>query len=234
MQVDDVNMSFDKAKQLIQTNYVDKVIAFLRKEAKRGATNSEFMKVYEVVMNQCDAQDNGQGLYAYFQKIIADYVEEQALPYTLGKKGTQLLEAWVEQWNNYTIFCKLLNRMFDYLNRYYLKNQSMNSLGVTSLKHFVSHFYERVKQDLLKALLEELTKDRNGEIINQDCIKAAIKTYVDMGLQSSVPDRVQGVFMWTGDKNLQHYEKEFEEPFLQKVNTEYEQRANLWISQLNC
>jgi len=38
------------------------------------------------------------------------------------KPKDQFLEAFVKVWDNYTMFAKLLDKMFDYLNRYFLKN----------------------------------------------------------------------------------------------------------------
>ena len=39
------------------------------------------------------------------------------------------------------MFTKLLDKMFDYLNRYYLKNMSMCSLSATALKKFNELLY---------------------------------------------------------------------------------------------
>jgi len=60
---------------------------------------------------------------------------------------------------------KLLDRMFDYLNRYYLKNQSMKMLGVTALEIFNQNFYLEVKDAFRTELLLNFTKDRNGDIV---------------------------------------------------------------------
>ena len=52
------------------------------------------------------------------------------------KNGFSLLIAYVKEWDNYAMFSKLMNRMFDYLDRSYLKILSFLTLGVTSLKLF--------------------------------------------------------------------------------------------------
>ena len=49
------------------------------------------------------------------------------------KTGQQLVETYVQVWKNYLLFSRLLDKMFEYLNRYYLKNQSMKFLGVVCL-----------------------------------------------------------------------------------------------------
>lgn len=56
---------------------------------------------------------------------------------------------------------KNMDRMFDYLNRYYLTNQQLKYLGETSMDLFKSKFYEQVKDPLRNATLEAFRQDRN-------------------------------------------------------------------------
>lgn len=52
------------------------------------------------------------------------------------------------------MYAKLLDKMFDYLNRYFLKNQSMKSLGQTALVKYNELFYERIKVELREVILD--------------------------------------------------------------------------------
>lgn len=51
------------------------------------------------------------------------------------------------------MLAKNMDRMFDYLNRYYLTNQQLKYLGETSMDLFKSKFYEQVKEPLRIATL---------------------------------------------------------------------------------
>jgi len=75
------------------------------------------------------------------------------------------MKAYLKIWSDYAMLIKLLDRMFDYLNRYYLKNQSMKMLGVTALEIFNQNFYLEVKDAFRTELLLNFTKDRNGDIV---------------------------------------------------------------------
>ena len=104
---------------------MDKVLAFLKGESNRVTTNVEFMKVYNMVLYQCDQEDNNNHLYGYFEKIVNGYLVNELIPFTQGKIGQGMLDAFVKCWSDFTMFSKLVERMFDYLNRYYLKNQCL-------------------------------------------------------------------------------------------------------------
>ena len=53
------------------------------------------------------------------------YINTEALPQIESKRGDALLTTFVQQWNNFLLFSRMVDKMFDYLNRYYLKNQSL-------------------------------------------------------------------------------------------------------------
>ena len=50
-------------------------------------------------------------------------MKDVAVPQVNEKRGTSgVMTAYLKVWDNYAMLVKLLDRMFDYLNRYYLKN----------------------------------------------------------------------------------------------------------------
>ena len=50
----------DQCKAFIHENYVDKLLKFLRGESNRVTTNVEYMKVYQLIIYQCDTNDNNE------------------------------------------------------------------------------------------------------------------------------------------------------------------------------
>ena len=55
-----------------------------------------------------------------------------------------------------------------------------------------------------------------------------------MGLGNAKSMKVESGFIWQGDKKLDYYEQEFEQNLLTYSREEFEKKANLWISTLNC
>jgi hypothetical protein len=47
-------LSYPKAEVLIQNDYINKVLAFMEGKSARVVSNKEYLKVYGVVMAQCD------------------------------------------------------------------------------------------------------------------------------------------------------------------------------------
>lgn len=227
-------LDYEEAAKQIRDSYINKVLAFMKGESARVVSNKEYMRVYGIVMNQCDQQDNGAKLHTLYLQTLESYIRKDALAYMNSRPRVEFLEAFVKVWENYTMFAKLLDKMFDYLNRYFLKNQSMSSLGITALKKFNELFYPEIKLTLRGMLLTQISKDRNREAVNREILKKVIQCYVDMGLAGAKTMKIEQGFIWQGDKKLDTYEQEFEQSFLTYTREEFEKKANLWISTLNC
>lgn len=54
------------AANIIKEHYINKVLAFMKGDSARVVSNKEFMRVYDIVMNQCDTQDNGPKLHTLY------------------------------------------------------------------------------------------------------------------------------------------------------------------------
>jgi hypothetical protein len=59
---------------------------------------------------------------------IDAHLKNDALTY-LNEHKFEFLQAFVKVWDNYSMYVKLLDKMFDYLNRYYIKNHTLITLG---------------------------------------------------------------------------------------------------------
>jgi hypothetical protein len=107
-------------------------------------------------------------------------------------------------------------------------------LGETALIKFKELLYPEIKITLREKLFENITKDRNREAVPREVLKRVIQCYLDMGLAGAKSMKVDGGFVWQGDRKLEHYDAEFEQYFLAYSREEFEKKANLWIGTHNC
>jgi cullin 1 len=218
----------------IKQGYIDRIVNFLNGQASRVVNNQEFMQIYEIIVNQCDTEDNNEDLYQFFESECDNYINSYLVPTLRGKRGEHMVAAFVKCWNNFAIFSKCCHRMFDYLDRYFLKNHNLALLGENSLKRFREKVHDAHRRDILAAVLDQIRRDRDGEEVNLENLKTTLQAYVDMGLDKPKTQKIPSGIVWQGDKNLFVYESEFEAPLLEMTQVDYERKANLWNSQKNC
>ena len=53
-------ININECRAFIADNYVTKLRKYLRDEAASVSSHEEFMKVYQVIIYQCDVNDNNQ------------------------------------------------------------------------------------------------------------------------------------------------------------------------------
>ena len=117
------------------------------------------------------------------------------------KNEENLLKDYIKEWKDYTILVHFMRKMFSYLDRYYLRNNNTVSLATSALHLFRDQCFNTVIDRLRTAILNQITKDRNNEIVDLDLVKRAIYTFVEMGFISADIVKQDDDFIWKGDKN---------------------------------
>jgi hypothetical protein len=146
-----------------------------------------------------------------------------------------LLREYIRQLDNFTILARWLSKVFNYIDRYYLMFNQLDSTCLVSLKTFREVVFTDLRKKLLDALMDEITKYREKEDVNWDILHKTIETFINVGYKKDVKlKKVGEVFQWTGEKNLQEYDEMFEKTFLEKTREYYTIKTNEWLQSLNC
>lgn len=113
-------ISVDDIYSVIDENYVSKLLGYLRGDTKSVSSHSEYTKVYQMIIHHCDNKDNNAEVLESFNRFVTTYFESEVAPQLKGAKGNKLIAATVKVWQDFTIYAKMMDRCFDYLNRYHL------------------------------------------------------------------------------------------------------------------
>ncbi|CAJ1446428.1 unnamed protein product [Effrenium voratum] len=145
---------------------------------------------------------------------MSDYVQRQVLPALKDKTDIPLMKELLHRWSNHKIYVKWMDRFFTYLDRYYVKLQSVEPLHNRGYSIFNTQVFQIVIKDTRAALLKVINQERQGEHIDQDLVKGVIEIYIDLGLNNT---------------NL--YNTEFEESFLPATTSYFVRQASGWLSE---
>lgn len=132
-----------------------------------------------------------------------------------------------------------LKKMFEYLDRYYLKNgaERAQNLTETALSKFKDLVFTDKRVELRRSILEEIQKDRLNEIVDKDLIKDSIWQFMYMGFEKKTTIKKidgSGEFHWVGEKYLLLYDQGFEQYLMEATNDFYLKKAEIWSDQFNC
>lgn len=187
------------------------------KKPRNVFSKANYAELYTTVYNMCTQRTPNnwsEQLYKRYGEAMQEYVQRQVLPGLRDKTDIPLMKELLNRWSNHKIYVKWMDRFFTYLDRYYVKLQSVEPLHNRGYNIFHQLVFEECKKDTRTALLRVINLERQGEHIDQDLVKGIIDMYIDLGLQ-----------------NPSVYNSDFEEAFLPATKEYFVRQATGWLSE---
>jgi cullin 1 len=151
-------------------------------------------------------------LYARHGETIATYLQVKVLQSLKSKLDEFLLREFVQRGENHQLMNKWCTKFFIYLDRYHVKYQQLPTLNDAGMKKYKQIVYDSVKKDVTASILRMIKEEREGNVVDRDLIKRCVDIYVKMGMG-----------------NVDAYETDFEQPFLESSREFYGSKADGWI-----
>ncbi|KAH0445930.1 hypothetical protein IEQ34_025239 [Dendrobium chrysotoxum] len=137
-----------------------------------------------------------------------------------------LLKYYATEWDRYTAGANYVHRLFTYLNRHWIKREreeghKIHTVYTLALVQWKEHLFRYVKskQRLANALLKQIEKQRNGDVIETSLVKKVIDSLVSLGLDEQDSTRL----------NLEVYRAEFEGYFLTATELYYKAESAAFV-----
>mmetsp|Transcript_16886 Transcript_16886/g.32946 ORF Transcript_16886/g.32946 Transcript_16886/m.32946 type:complete len:759 (+) Transcript_16886:693-2969(+) len=196
---------------------IEKLIRILgQTNPQESLTREEYAHVYTKCYKMCTQRspDNySQELYTRHGDRIKDYLEGVVMPVLREKRDEYLLKELVVRWKHHETMDKWMRRFFMYLDRYHVKHHSLPELHEASLKLFRQIVFEKVKTPFVEAILAQINKEREGEVVDRSLLKQCVEIFGEMMPQLKV------------------YTSSLEEPLLDDTREVYRKKAQEWIEQ---
>jgi cullin 1 len=204
-----------------------------------GFPRSEWMQLYTIVYNYCTtngpqtvnrtgASFKGEELYNRIKDFLQQHVNsihKQAQ----NRSGEQLLDYYSKEWERFLSSISKFNHILQYLNRIWIKNEIDNKKEVyyihtLCLVSWRDHMYKPLQEHIKEALLLQIRKDRDGEIISTSLVSNVVRSLVTLSTSKlGIPTRQK-----SDEKNLDIYNY-FEETFLKETDSYYGAESNSFI-----
>mmetsp|Transcript_7768 Transcript_7768/g.13788 ORF Transcript_7768/g.13788 Transcript_7768/m.13788 type:complete len:751 (+) Transcript_7768:81-2333(+) len=204
-------------ENFLDTGYIPPNVHQDPKKPQKLLSNANYAELYTTVYNMCTQRTPNNWsdqLYRRYGEAMSDYVQRQVLPALQDKSDIALMKELLHRWSNHKIYVKWMDRFFTYLDRYYVKLQSVEPLHNRGYIIFNQQVFQVCMKDTRAALLRVINLERQGEHIDQDLVKGVVEIFIDLGL---------------GQLNL--YNTEFEEAFLPATSDYFVRQSSGWISE---
>jgi cullin 1 len=138
-----------------------------------------------------------------------------------------LLHYYIKEWKRYTTAAQYNNHLFRYLNRHWVKREmdegkkNIHDIYTLHLVRWKTDLFTHTHDGVMKAVLQLVEKQRNGDTIEHSQIKTLVQSFVSLGLDES--DSTKG--------NLDVYKQFFEAPFLSSTSEYYARESKQFLAE---
>ncbi|PPR04637.1 hypothetical protein CVT24_011855 [Panaeolus cyanescens] len=223
--------------------YLSRGVDHIMNNQEKGLSFPGYTGLYTTVYNYCtstkmhgrlDANRSGANL------VGSDLYNKLSEYFILHFKGmlqkadtltdVDLLRYYASEWHRYTTGANYLNRLFTYLNRYWVKRErdegkkGVFQVYTLALSQWKEHFFMLIQKDntkLTSATLRLITQQRNGEVIDQGLVKKVVDSFVSLGLDIADPNK----------ECLDVYKEQFETAFIQATEQYYKKESETFLAE---
>ena len=82
----------------------------------------------------------GQKLTDFYEQVLKRYLFDKLVPHVQNQRGEAVLTSYLKSWQDFTIVATLIQRLFAYLDKFYLKQHHLETLGERALKMYFKFF----------------------------------------------------------------------------------------------
>jgi cullin 1 len=195
---------------------IEEFLLFLDGRKERPESASVNMNLYTMVYNMCTQKmsDCSAKLYGRYKQVFEKYIEGDVLPSLRESHDAFFLKDLVYRWKNHKLMTKWMKKIFNYLDRYYIVRYNVPNLESVGIECFKTAVYEELKVKARQAVLKEMEKDREGEIVDTDLLRDTLSIFQEVGMG-----------------NMDAYKNDFEVFMLVRTGEYYEKCAKVWIQQ---
>jgi len=199
-------------------------------------TGVKGMPMIEDIYKLCTAQPQpySEDLYLRLKQFVEVHVD--SLREDIAAQQGDLLADYLKKWETFATGSEYCHHIFRYLNNNWIRKRledSRNKLGglyqgpssttevyevfTLALVIWKDHVFVKVQDRLLRSLLELLTKERDGELINSTVVAGVIQSFVKLGSINK-------------NKPLEIYKDDFEAAFLESTREYYARESGAYIA----
>ena len=162
-------------------------------------SRSRYMELYSFVYDYCTSvpatntsnghQSNGASfvgheLYQKLTQFLDEYLSNLLNKIMPNWSDSEVLQFYTSNWTNYQFSCRVMNGIFAYLNRHWIrretnegKNAVIYEVYQLALYRWREKIYQRQNVQVTDAILKLIDKERNGETIPTSLITDVLGCY---------------------------------------------------------
>ena len=219
--------NIEEAKEGLKTECIDRIFRYIETKDNNCLPNhNQYFNGYNIIQIFGDLGDNeSESLFQYHNEVIKDYLEK-CFKLISSKPKDELIDLFIKQTENINILLYWLNRIFTYLDRFYLKARNKKLLAVNEMKLYKEIYFNPLKDDIYKELSKFIKQDRNGNKESRKKIKSIMRILNDMDISEPKVIKENNKIIWVMNEYYKKtdddiYKKEWYEKYFKEETIQF-------------
>ncbi|MES1910716.1 MAG: hypothetical protein MHM6MM_003259 [Cercozoa sp. M6MM] len=193
---------------------------------KRSIPQKDFSAAYNTIFNMCTQRppnNFSDQLYRKYTESLKIYHDNNTLPSLREARGNpiQFVGEWVKRWRTCRWAVQGLKRVFQYLDRFYVRNEDgALDLSAQGFKQFREQVFDHFSREVSEVLLGMIDSERDGNDVEVS-MREAIWVFVELG--HKLPN-----------VEISLYHKYFQERLINSARAYYKRISAQWMSEDSC
>ena len=171
-----------EAKKELEKGIIKEILEYIKYGFFPNNIQSSYINAYNLVYSLGDCSDYVcDALFNYHNNIIQSFIEDCYKILNQEPKD-RLIDSFIKQTDKIYFLIYWMNRIFTYLDRYYLRAKSKQSLAKNALILYKQFFFNYLEEDIYIEVNKLIKQDRNCNLKSRNKIKILLKILYDIDL----------------------------------------------------
>ena len=190
------------AKKELDKEMIKGLLEYVRNGVFPNNSPNSYMNAYTIVHSMADQGDEQSSeLFKYHNDTIQGFVDD-CYKIISKESSNQLIDKFISVTENINFLIYWMNRIFTYLDRFYTKAKSKQTLCQNAMNSYKEHLFDKIQNNIYIEVNKLIKEDRNCNIESRPKIKTILKILYDIDLSSPKIIREKNKISWVQDADI--------------------------------
>ena len=148
MSTDEKTVNFQKkeikeAKKQLKEGFIDNIIKYIETKENCFSESDTYFKYYSIIQDFSDMGKDSE-LFLYHNEVIKDYLKK-CFQLLSSQPEIALIDLFIKQTENINFLIYWMNRLFTYLDRFYMKEKNKGTLSKNEMNLYKENYFNPLK-----------------------------------------------------------------------------------------
>jgi hypothetical protein len=200
---------FSQIRKELEKEMINGILEYVKEGIFPNNSPNSYINVYTYVQTYSDeSNEKCEELFNYQNKILKEFIED-CQKKIKKLSNIQFIDAFLKKTENINFLIYWINRIFTYLDRFYMISTKKNSLYKNAQNLYKDYFFDHLQSKVHKEINNLIKEDRKYNLEFRPKIKAVLKIINDLDLIFPKIIKENNKLVWVAEKGTENEKNDY-------------------------